>query len=319
VKTLLLVTVLISCAACADLPRKSPPLEGMQEPLELMQEPQDEAQRAQLPAGGFTGVVVGDARASLDALLGQPEGVLVTSVVENSPGAVAGITEGDLLLEVRGRETTPLHWPSEWRRVELEAEPDSVLHVVLDRAGAEFEADITVVRRVQPAAREASDRFRDEARVGVVLRRATEVEARAAALGPGGGAVVVGLSVESPWRKIVVYGDLIRAVDGVEVGHPHVVLDAIRAAKRDSKLELEVVRGGAITTLEVPVSRREQQLSSVSIPLIYSYERERDRTNVSVLLGIFRWRSTPAAWDVRLLWLISFGGGDSNRLEAVER
>jgi len=138
-------------------------------------------------------------------------------------------------------------------------------------------------------------------------------------LRPGATAVVVGLTAESPWRKHVVYGDLIRAVDGVEVSHPHVVLDAIRAAKRGSTLELEIVRAGAITTVEVPVSRRAQQMSSVYIPLIYSYERERDTTEVSALIGIFRWRSTPAAWDVRLLWFFSFGGGDSNRLEAVER
>jgi hypothetical protein len=319
VKTLFLLAALVPCAACADLPRKSPPLAGMQEPLDLMGEPQDEAQRAELPAGGFTGLVVGDARASLDALLGQPSGVLVTAVVENSPGAAAGLAEGDVLLETRGRETTQLHWPSEWRRIELEAEPDSVLHVVIDRAGAEFETDITVAKRVHAAAREAGERFRDEARVGVVLRTATEVEARAAALGPGGGAVVVGLTVESPWRELIVYGDLIRAVDGVEVGHPHVVLDAIRAAKSSAELELEVLRGGAITTVAVPVSRRAQQTSSISIPLIYSYERDRDTTEVSMLIGLFRWRSTPAAWDMRLLWLISFGGGDSNRLEAVER
>ena len=39
----------------------------------------------------------------------------------------------------------------------------------------------------------------------------------------------------------------------------------------------------------------------------------------SMLLGLFRWEKTPAAWRVRLLWLIRFSGGDADRLESVER
>jgi C-terminal processing protease CtpA/Prc len=314
----LLVSLFVG-SACVHMPESRPPLSGMHEPLELMQEPDDDVQRLMLPAGGFTGVVVGDARSSLDAMLGEPQGVLVTSVVENSPGDAAGIAEGDVLVEARGKEVTQLHWPSEWRRIELEADPGSTLHVVYDRAGAEVEQDLTVVARVHPPGRTEAQRYREESRVGVVLRTATEVEARNAALGPGGGAVVVGLTLESPWRGQVIYGDLIRAVRGVEVAHPQVVLDAIRAAKRGSKLELEVIRNGAIVSLDVPVSRREQQMTGVSIPLIYSYERERDTTTVSALLGLFRWRRAEAGWDVRLLWLFSFAGGDANRLEAVER
>jgi serine protease Do len=292
----------------------------MQEPVELLQEPADEAQRTELPNGGFTGLIVGDARKSLDAMLGQPDGVLVTHVVENSPADAAGMAEGDLLLEAHAKETVALHWPSEWRRMELEAEPGSVIHVVYDRAAAEFETDITVMARVRRADRNETQRFREEQRVGVVVRTATEVEARAAALGPGGGAVVVGLTVESPWRAAgVVFGDLIRAVGGVEVAHPQMLLDAIRAAPEKGTLDLELVRGGQIVSLQAPLSRREQQLSKISIPLIFSYKHDRDVRSISFLMGFVGWRSTPAAWDMRLLWLFSFGGGDADRLERVDK
>jgi len=309
---------LVAACASAELPRQ-PPLAAMQEPLELMQEPADEAARAELPRGAFTGVIVGDARASLDAMLAEPQGVLVTDVIENSPGDAAGVEVGDVILEAAGREPLSLHWPSEWRRLELETEPGATLRIVVDRAGAERELEFATVARVRSAERTAVERFREESRVGVVVRSATEVESRAAALGPGGGAVVVGLTVESPWRGLVVYGDLIRTVDGDEVAHPQVLLDRIRSAPQDAELALEIVRDGTLVAREVGLSRREQEVKRISIPVLLSFERERDATSTSVLLGLFGWKSTPAAWKLRLLWLITLSGGDSDRLESVER
>jgi S1-C subfamily serine protease len=291
----------------------------MQEPLEWMDEPEDEQERATLPAGSFTGIVVGDARTSLDELLGEPQGVLVTEVVENSPGAAAGLEVGDVIVEAGATKAAALHWPSEWRRLELDVAPGAELQLIVDRAGREFEFSVTTTARLRAAAREAGERFREEARTGVVVRAATEVEARKAALGPGGGAVVVGLTLESPWRSAgIVYGDLIRAVDGVEVAHPQVLLDAVRAAPEGAALQLEIMRRAALVNVDAPLTKRRSQVREISVPLLFSFERERDSSETSILLGALRVRSTPAAWDVRVLWLISFGGGDADQL-AVER
>jgi predicted metalloprotease with PDZ domain len=313
-------------AACAarELAPRPPPLLGLEEPLELVQAPDDERERLRLPPGCFTGIRVGDARASLDAMLAEPEGLEVVAVVENSPAHAAGVEVGDLLLEVErlrgGEGALALRWPSEWRHVELEAEPGDELRLVLDRAGAERECTLTTVARVRAAERGPSERLREEARVGVVLRTATEVEARAAGLGPGAGAVVVGLTRESPWRKAgIAYGDLIRAVDGVDVAHPAVVLDRIRAAPQGGELELALVREGSPLAVRAPVSRRAQELTELSIPLVFRYEKERDRSSTSILLGFFGYERTPAAWRLRLLWLLRFAGGDADRLESLPR
>ena len=171
--------------------------------------------------------------------------------------------------------------------------------------------------RVHCAARQPTERFREESRVGIVVRSATEVEARRAALGPGGGAVVVGMTRESPWRGQVVYGDLIRAIDGVEVAHPQVLLDHIRSAPADSEVALELVRDAGLLQVDVPLSRRSQQLRSIQVPVLFSFERDRDESTVSILWGLLGWSSTPAAWRVRLLWFITFSGGDADRLESV--
>ena len=302
------------------LPQESPPLAGMEEPLNLQAEPQDEPAREALPAGAFSGVYVGDSRASLDALLDAPAGVRVERVVENSPGDAAGLEEGDLLLSVvapDGKESG-LSWPSDWRALELAQAPGTQIEVVYDRAGAELRTKLALVPRVHPPERAASIRLREETRVGVVLRSATEVEARAAGLAPGAGAVVVGLAAESPWRAAgVKFEDLILAVDGVPVAHPQVVLDVVRGAEPGAKLHLAIARGAERLELEAPVSKRHTETSHVTIPILYHYERERGASETSILLGLIRVRKTPAAWDARLLWFISFGGGDADKLEKV--
>ena len=63
---------------------------------------------------------------------------------------------------------------------------------------------------MRPPDREPAETFREEQHAGIVVRTATEVEARAAGLGAGGGAVLIGLAANSPWRqKGLRFGDVI--------------------------------------------------------------------------------------------------------------
>jgi len=314
-----LTLALVGCSTSKPS-REPPPLPDLEEPIGLRNEPNDEAERLALPPGVFTGIRVGDARQTLEALVGESEGLLVTAVVENSPAEAADVAEGDVLLAatVDGNERA-LEWPSQWRELELELEPGAVVTLALDRAGLEIEREVETVARVRPADREAAPRLREEAKVGVVVRGATEVEARAAGLGPGAGAVIVGLARSSPWREAgLVYRDLIFKVDGQPIPHPQVLLDAIREAEPGSSLELRAVRNGLPFSVDADVGRRERKLTDVYIPLIFRYRREPGRKETSFLFGLYRHRRTEAAWDMRLLWIINFGGGDTERLERVE-
>ena len=309
----------LSACVTTPLPTQAPPLVAMEEPTELLDTSGLEASEPSVARGSFTGLEVGDSRTSLDALAGEPEGVLVTAVIENSPADAAGIAVGDLIVEVSAPVPTVLHWPSEWRRLEEETEPQQELRLLIDRAGAELERKLVTTRRVRPHDAIEIERWREEQRVGVVVRTATSSEAARAALGAGAGAVIVGMTRESPWRPVGLrYGDLVRAVGGVEVAHPQVLLEAIRTAPEKSSLELEVVRDGQVISVTAPLSRRDTELKEISIPLLYSMEKARDRKTVSVLLGLVKYESTPAAWKLRLLWLIDFAGGDADRLESVD-
>ena len=107
-------------------------------------------------------------------------------------------------------------------------------------------------------------------------------------------------------------------MDDAPVAHPQVVLDAIRDGDLHTPLVLHLRRQDKTLTIDAPLSRREQELRNVSIPLIYSYGAERGETETSILLGLFKNTTTRAAWTWRILWFISFSGGDADRLEEVK-
>jgi len=305
-----------------DLPESNPPLADMEEPLELFEEPDDEALRRSLPGGVFTGLYVKDAVASLEEIEEAAGGILVERIVENSPADAARLLPGDLLLSVAVNEDpvpTPLLWASTWRDIELRATPGDQFRVLYDRAGVEREISFPVVARTRSAQRGSTVRYREEERVGLVVRTATEVEARVGGLAPGGGAVVVGLSRISPWRAAGIrFEDLILAVDDRIVAHPQVILDAIREAPEDALLRVKVSRGNEILSMETPVSSRVNNINEFEIPLLFAHETRPGENATSFLLGFIGYRETEAAWEFRLLWFITFRGGDADRLKEVE-
>ncbi|MCA8954963.1 MAG: hypothetical protein KDC87_02755, partial [Planctomycetes bacterium] len=130
-----LTLLLAILPACRALPTEAVPLAGMEEPLTLVAEPDDETARRSLAPGSFSGLYVKAAWVEPPEEPSQPPDALqVTRVVENSPGAAAGIREGDLLLGCRvGDSTTDieLRWPSAWHALETEQAPGTVLHLRL--------------------------------------------------------------------------------------------------------------------------------------------------------------------------------------------
>ncbi|MFK7740430.1 MAG: hypothetical protein AB8H80_08900 [Planctomycetota bacterium] len=311
----LLLPPTAGCSINPDLPQEPPALVDMEEPLDLRIEPNDESKRVALAKGTFSGLYLRDSRDTLAAKLDEPDSVEVERVVENSPAALAGIAPGDLVLEAEvDGDARTIRRPSEWRRIELEAQPGTEITLFLDRAGREARTTLRLVERASPPPRALTARFREEQRAGIVVRTATEVEARGAGLGPGGGAVLIGMSQKSPWRRAGLrFKDLLVAVDDAEIAHPEDLLQAIRDKARAS-MRLTYTRGGRRFTTDVALTDRDQETNEITIPLLFSYEADRGKSEWSLLLGMFNYRSTKAAWRFRLLWLIGFGGGDSDQL-----
>jgi S1-C subfamily serine protease len=299
-------------------PTQAEPLEDMEVSRARFAMPQDEAQRQELPRGVFTGIEVGDARQTLEAQLSPPEGLLVTAVVENSPAVAADIRAGDILLEaaIDHGEPVTLSWPSDWYRIEETASVNGTIELLVDRAGRDRRAVLKPVKRISLRPRLPGQHYREERKVGIIVRNASEVEAHQAGLARGEGAVVVGLAQTSPWRQAgVQLGDVITDVNGTPVKNPQELLAAINDLPLGRAVRIGVFREGEKVTLQTTVSRRKQETAEVRIPLLYTYENKRGIRKSSVLMGLFRERQTAVAAEYTVLWFIKWTVGDSNRLE----
>jgi C-terminal processing protease CtpA/Prc len=305
----------------AELPTQPVPLAGMDISRDRLPLPKDEGERLKLPPGVFTGIEVSDSRQTLEAQIEAPEGVLVARVVENSPAVAAGIAEGDILLKaaVNNAAPTPLHWPSDWYKLEQTTPLDAKIHVFFDRAGRDGETDIKPVQRLAPPRRLEAATFREEAKVGVVVRNASEVEAHKAGLARGEGCVVVGLAASSPWRKAgMVFGDVITDLNGQPMPNPQALLTAINHLNPGDEVRIGVFRDERKVTLDTSVSRREKQTTDFDIPLLFTYKNHEGIENTSVLLGLYSHRKTAVASRVTLFWIIDYTVGDATRLEEVK-
>lgn len=313
--------ILAGCGGASGLRTKADPLEDMEIARTQFDMPEDEEQRQQLPLGVFTGIEVGDSRQTLQAQLEEPEGVLVTKVVENSPAVAADIRVADILLEATIDDQDPviLAWPSDWYKIEQTASTDSDIDVLYDRAGKDLETTLKPVARLSRPARLPGNRYREESKVGVIVRNASEVEAHEAGLTRGEGSVVVGLAGQSPWRKAgLQFGDVILSVNDQMVKNPQELLAAINGLSPRDPMTLTVFRDNQRLTFDTTVTQRQREVKRFGIPLLYSYENDRGVKKTSVLLGLFKVRKTAVAAQYRWLWLIHYTVGDASRLEEVE-
>ena len=320
----LLVFCLLSACGLNPIPKASPPLRSMEEPLALKEEPKDERERQKLAAGCFSGLQLRSAWFEEPLEPGQnPDALEVIGLIENSPAQAARLRVGDLLLSVTAGsgQAQTLNWPGQWRELELEAKPGTELKLRYDRAGVESQTKLVLTQRIRPAKRVASERFREEQHAGIVVRTATEVEARGAKLGSGGGAVLVGMSARSPFRGAKLqFGDLITSVNGLLVHHPQVLLSAIRNAGAGS-LNIDYRRSGSpkLASAKISLSRRSRGVTNFDIPVVFHYSAAREQTEISLLYGLIGYESTSAAAEYTLLWLISWRTGDRDRLVEVGR
>ena len=318
----LIVLCLSGCGVFrSELPTQADPLQNMDLSRARLALPQDEAQRQELPLGVFTGVEVGDARVTLESQLEAPEGVLVTGIIDNSPAVAAGIQEDDILLEAALNENEPmlLQWPSDWYRLEQTASSESSIHVLFDRAGRDGEATLWPVKRLKPPRRLAGNHVREETKVGLVVRNASEVEAHKAGLTRGEGCVIVGLARTSPWRKAgAVFGDLIVEINDKPIKNPQALLAAIHALDKGDAAKIGVFRDNKTLFLNTSVSQRDRETVEFKIPLIFSYENRRGIKKTSVLCGLYGTRKTAVASRTTLFWVIKYTTGDSNRLEETK-
>ncbi len=83
-------------------------------------------------------------------------------------------------------------------------------------------------------------------------------------------------------------------------------------------MRIGVFRDDHKVTLDTSVSRRKKQTTEFKVPLLLSYENNRDIQKTSVLLGLYSHRKTAVASRVTLFWVIHYTVGDATRLEEIQ-
>lgn len=175
------------------------------------------------------------------ANLGKQDGVLVNSVFEGQPAALAGMKKGDIILKIAG---APVSSPSKMIRLIGSITPGQQVQVEILREGKHKALSVELTKRVEepalmaslkPSAPRAAFGF-DTQELDAPLRRKFDIQDRfgmvVTRVAPGGLAEEAGLK----------QGDLISAVNGHEVMTRKEYDDVLSTVDASGTLFLLVIR-----------------------------------------------------------------------------
>jgi serine protease Do len=144
-KQLLFVLCLLASLACAAA------VVSAQSATTIRPAPQDEGARAFSLAFGGDGNYLGVYTETLTrenmsryGIAGEPRGVGVTQVAENSPAAKAGLQKGDVIVRFDGEEVSSTQKLS---RLVSESAPEHTARLTVSRGGSEREISVTLAKR----------------------------------------------------------------------------------------------------------------------------------------------------------------------------
>ncbi|HZN57167.1 MAG TPA: PDZ domain-containing protein [Planctomycetota bacterium] len=244
-------------------------------------------------------------------------GLTVTSVVENSPAAAAGLQAGDVIVRVLGeRLRTPQHLEG---MVAALAVGTSI--PIAARRGAEvLELHATTVARLEPRKAPEVRQFLESKRLGVAVATLTGDEARAASLPPGDGVRILRHLAGGPAAAAGLQpGDVLAGIHGTRIHGGEDFLAIAKGLEPGAEVRVEVLREGKRLQVPVKVRTPESYVSKAHFPLIVIYENDprKDETTFGLILNIFKYTRKEDRRTYRFLWFISFSTGTNEELKEV--
>ena len=204
---------------------------------------------------GMIGVQVQNVTPELAKSFGMTEarGALVAEVNPDSPGAKAGIHQGDIIIEFNGH---PISEMNELPRMVADTAPGSKATVKVLREGKEKTLNLTIVEltdeRQAPAKEEGAA---EKTPLGLEVQNLTPALAQQFRLRDNKGVVVVQVESGSPAADANIRpGDLILEVNGVVIATVKEYREAVAKVKKDSVARFLVKRAGRTLylTVEIP-------------------------------------------------------------------
>jgi serine protease Do len=192
---------------------------------------------------GYLGIGIQDVAEELSQALNlkTEKGVIVSQVMPNTPAAVAGLQEGDVIVSVNGKPVETAHGLS--ARV-AGMKPGKEVDLKIVREGKE--QTLTATLGTMPSAEVVqagpSDR-QPKPKWGMGVQDITPEMARRLNLDSDKGVVVVQVTPGSPAAKAELQrGDVIRSVEREKIGSMQEFMQAIRQAEDKKQIVLRVQR-----------------------------------------------------------------------------
>ena len=200
---------------------------------------------------GYLGVSIQPMTPDLARSFGMPEptGALVSSVVEGSPAAKAGVKAGDVITQYDGRKVGR---SDDLPRAVAETPVGRDVPLTVVRDGKTVTLHATVARLDEPQARSAAQAKPAKDALGLSLAPLTPAEAHERGLGEHGGVVVRGVQDGSPAANAGLQpGDVITEINRAPVRNVEDVKQAMDKRAKDKPALFLVHRNGASVYIAV--------------------------------------------------------------------
>ena len=204
---------------------------------------------------GMIGVQVQNVTPELAKSFGMTEarGALVAEVNPDSPGAKAGIHQGDIIIEFNGH---PIHEMNELPRMVADTAPGSKATVKILREGKEKTLNLTIVELTdERQAQVKEEGAAEKTPLGLEVQNLTPALAQQFRLRDNKGVVVVQVESGSPAADANIRpGDLILEVNGVVIATVKEYREAVAKVKKDTVARFLVKRASRTLylTVEIP-------------------------------------------------------------------
>ncbi len=190
---------------------------------------------------GFLGIAPQDLDFELAESFGldNTEGVLVAQVVEESPAAVAGVKQGDIILEINGVQMENV---ATLRKTVALMNPGAQIHLYVSREGREIELDVDLGTHPQSPSKHMNTLYQ---KLGLEVEEITpELREEFSYRSEDTGLVVKNIAPRSPAAMAGMRrGDLLLAVDRKEVKNLAEFSAAMKEAMQDNRVLLLVKQG----------------------------------------------------------------------------
>ncbi|MBI1785098.1 PDZ domain-containing protein [Candidatus Sumerlaeota bacterium] len=247
-------------------------------------------------------------------------GITVTKVIENSPGAAAGVREGDVILQANGKDLSD---PNQLLGLAESLPIGSAISLKIERDAAILNLEAHTVARLLPAEdlkSGAPKTYIENHKLGFEFIAAPDELTIKYKLEPKSAIQVKRLAANGPMAKGGIKPEsLITAIDNQPIRSPEGFIEYLGTLSELRRVSLSVItpegkKGTKHVWLRLPPRRTKK----MRILPFFNYSREPNKTIFSIPILLSKRERIENSTTWQILWFIKFQTGASDELLEVE-